>query len=126
MVGAGLGALLAARAGRDPTTDRPALKASPRPEALVLLSPWGRSEAYRDFLAALDPRSVLLVAGSEEGAALATVKALAGRERSAGPRSLVVDGPGSHYDLAASRPDLAGTIAGFLADRLAPGGRTGG
>ncbi|MBI1951207.1 MAG: dienelactone hydrolase family protein [Acidobacteria bacterium] len=126
VVGAGLGALLAARAVRDPGTDLPGVKASPRPQALVLLSPWGRSEAYRDLLAALDPRSVLLVAGSEEGAALATVKALAGRERSTGPRSLVVDGPGTHYDLAVRLPGLTGTIAGFLTERLGPGERAGG
>lgn len=120
VVGAGLGALLAARAVLDEAeTGSEGTVGVPRPAALVLLSPWGRADAYRELLAGFDPRSLLLVAGSEEGAPLATVQALAAPGGAPAPRSIVVDGPGAHYGLAADRPDLAAILDGFLADRLA-------
>ena len=126
MVGAGLGALLAARAVRhDAAGDAAGVIAPLRPAALVLLSPWGRAETYRDLLAGFDPGSVLLVAGSQEGAVLATVRTLAAPDGSRAPQSIVVDGPGAHFDLAARKPDLTTAVAGFLADRRVSGARAG-
>ena len=128
IVGAGLGAFLAARAVQtDPPSAhaRPA-EAFPRPAALVLLSPWGRAEAYTDLLGRLGPGSVLLMAGSEEEAPLATVKALAAPGEAAAPRSLVVEGPGAHFDLVTRRPDLVDVLSRFLVERLAsPAGSAG-
>ncbi len=112
ILGAGLGALLAARAV---LKNEPA----PRPAALVLLSPWGRAEAYRNPLSRLPPQALLLVAGSEEGAPLATLRALAPDGEPGAPRTLVVDGPGAHFDLASTSPGLLGTLASFLGSRLA-------
>jgi len=128
IVGAGLGAFLAARALQADPPSAPARPGSafPRPVALVLLSPWGRADAYTDLLGRLAPGSVLLLAGSEEGAPLATVKALAAPGSVAAPRSLVVDGHGAHFDLVARRPDLVDVVAGFLVGRLVPAaGSTG-
>jgi hypothetical protein len=73
------------------------------------------------LLAGFDPRFVLLVAGAEEGGVLATVRAFAGAE-GYGPRSLIVGGPGAHYDFDESNPDIDGSVADFLAERLLPGG----
>jgi len=123
VVGGGLGAFVAARAvhaGGAP--DRIGVVSAPRPRALVLRSPWGRADAYRSLLAGFDPRSVLLVAGAEEGGVLATVRALAGADGSRGPRSLIVEGPGARYDFDASNPDIDGSVADFLAERLLSGG----
>ena len=128
IVGAGLGAFLAARAlqGNDSPAHGRSTGASPRPAALVLLSPWGRAEAYTDLLGRLGPGSVLLVAGTEEEAPLATVKALAAPGAPAAPQSILVDGRGAHFDLVARRPDLIDELTGFLADRLAsPAGTDG-
>ncbi len=126
MVGAGLGALLAARAVRHAAAgNAAAVIGARRPAALVLLSPWGRAETYRDLLAGFDPGSVLLIAGSQEGAVLATVRALAAPDGTIATQSIVVDGPGAHFDLAARKPDLTTAVAGFLADRLGPGARAG-
>ena len=62
IVGAGLGAFVAARSLReDPTPRVRAARASERPSALVLLSPWGRADAYLDLLSRLRPGSVLLM-----------------------------------------------------------------
>ena len=112
IVGAGLGALLAARAASPDDT-------APRPSVLALLSPWGRADAYRDLLSRLSPDSLLLVAGSEEEAPLATVRTLAAPTAAGAPQSLVVEGPGSHFELAGASPALIGTVASFLRSRLA-------
>jgi len=128
IVGAGLGAFVAARSLReDPSPPRVrAGRASQRPIALVLLSPWGRADAYVDLLGRLRPGSVLLMAGSEEESALSTVKALAAPGSTLAARSMVVEGRGAHFDVVAGRPDLLDAIAGFLVDALvspeAPGG----
>jgi Tfp pilus assembly protein PilF/dienelactone hydrolase len=119
LVGAGLGALLAARAASPDDT-------APRPSVLVLLSPWGRADAYRDLLSRLSPDSLLLVAGSEEEAPLATVRTLAAPTASGALQSLVVEGPGSHFELAGASPGLTGTIAAFLRSRLAREARASG
>jgi dienelactone hydrolase len=108
-IGAGIGGLLAARAVGS--------SGSAAPSAVVLLSPWGRAEAYQDSLVRLGPGSVLLVSGSEEERALAAVNVLAGALGDAA-RSIVVPGDASGYQLASDRPDLNDTIAGFLAGRL--------
>jgi tetratricopeptide (TPR) repeat protein len=124
VVGGGLGALVAARTVRaEGAPDRTGVVSVPGPRALVLRSPWGRADAYRRLLAGFDPRFVLLVAGAEEGGALATVRALAGADGSYGPRSLVVEGPGGHYDFDESNPDIDGSVADFLVERLLPGGQ---
>lgn len=109
VVGAGLGALLAAQAveSGDPAA----------PSAVVILSPWGRAVSYRPLLARLDPQAVLLVSGSEESS-FATVETLA---RDLGPPrvwSVSVPGPGGGYELLARDPDLESRIAEFLARRL--------
>jgi tetratricopeptide (TPR) repeat protein len=111
ILGAGLGALLAARAV---LTDQ----AAPRPAALVLLSPWGRAEAYREPLSHLPSRAIFIVAGSEEDGPLATLRTLSS-PGSDEPRSLVVEGSGSHFELARSSPALGETLAAFLQSRLA-------
>jgi len=116
IVGAGLGALLAARAELWEESD-------PRPKALVLLSPWGRPDAYRASLARLPPEAVFLIAGSEEGAPLATTRALAVPANGGAPRSLIVAGPGAHFELASTEPGLIATLVSFLEARLAPQGR---
>jgi len=42
------------------------------------------------------------------------------------PRSLIVAGPGAHFDLASTDPGLIATLVSFLETRLAPPGRTTG
>ncbi len=125
IVGGGLGAFVAARSLREDSARRGARpgRTSLHPAALVLLAPWGRAEAYADLLGQLPPGSVLLMAGSEEEAALSTVKALAAPGSPAAPRRLVVEGRGAHFDILAGRPDLLDAITGFLEERLesAPG-----
>lgn len=116
LVGAGLGALLAARA-IDPTAD-------PRPRSIVILSPWGRSEPYQACLSLLDRGSVLLVAGREESSAMGTVETLARSLGEGGPAPIMIDGTGSAYDLLGRSDDrtdpgdLADRIAAFLSERL--------
>ena len=105
-VGAGMGALLAARAlASDP----------PLPSrALVLISPWGIPAAYLDPLERLDAEGLLLVAGEEEEGALATIRSLS-RARGLGDERLVaVRRNGSGFELA----DSEDRIASFLLDRL--------
>ncbi len=111
IVGAGLGALLAARAELWEGSD-------PHPKALVLLSPWGRPDAYRAPLARLPPDAVFLIAGSEEGTPLATTRALAVPADGGAPRSLIVAGPGAHFELASTDPGLIATLVSFLEARL--------
>src|SRR2546425_4302631 len=113
IVGGGLGALPASRAV-SPDDD-----AVPRPAALVLLSPWGPADTYREPLARLPPDALFLVAGSEEGTALATVRDIVAHAPSGTPRSLVVEGPGAQFDLARTSPGLPGAVASFLKSRLA-------
>ena len=115
LVGGGLGAFVAARAvlaGASP---------APHPRALVLRSPWGRAEAYRPLLAGFDPHDILLVAGAAEGGGLETVRALAGADGSAGPRTLIVAGPGERDGFDESHPDVDGSVADFMAERLRSG-----
>jgi Flp pilus assembly protein TadD len=111
IIGAGLGALLAARAEIGEGSD-------PHPKVLVLLSPWGRPDAYRASLERLPPDAVLLIAGSEEGTPLATLRALSAPDDGAAPRSLIVTGPGAHFDLASADPGLITTVVSFLEARL--------
>jgi tetratricopeptide (TPR) repeat protein len=113
IVGAGLGALLAARAELGEGSD-------PHPKALVLLSPWGRPDAYRAPLERLLPDAVLLVAGSEEGTPLATLRALSVPAHGGASRNLIVNGPGAHFDLASADPDVIATIVSFLEASLSP------
>ena len=120
IVGAGLGALLAARAV-SPDDD-----AVPRPAALVLLSPWGPADAYREPLSHLPAESLFLVAGSEEGSPLATLRDLASPVTSGAPRSMVVEGPGAQFDLAGTSPGLPAAVASFLKSRLAGPAREAG
>ncbi len=123
IVGAGLGAFLAAQAALEDGS-------APPLRALVLLSPWGRPDTYRDPLAHLPPEAIFLIAGSEEVAPLATVRTLAASGDAGPPRSLIVEGPGAHFDLAGTDPGLIPKITSFLQVRLAPQGdatsRTGG
>jgi len=128
IVGAGMGALLAARALQRDASPVPGRSAAvtPRPTALVLLSPWGRTDAYLDLPGRLGSGSLLFVAGSEEEGPLATVKALTAPGVIAAPRSIVADGDGAHFDLVARRPDLIEALAGFLAERLLPAPGTDG
>lgn len=116
ILGAGLGALLAARAV-------PTDETAPHPSALVLLSPWGRADAYRESLSRLSSRAVFIVAGSEEDGPLGILKALS-PQGSDEPRSLVVEGSGSHFELARTSPALGETLAAFLQSRLAGEVRT--
>jgi tetratricopeptide (TPR) repeat protein/dienelactone hydrolase len=116
IVGGGLGALLAARATLWPEDD-------PRPKALVLLSPWGRPDAYRAPLARLPADAVFLIAGSEEGTPLATTRALAVPGDGGAPHSLIVAGPGAHFELTSTDPGLLANLVSFLEARLAPEGR---
>jgi tetratricopeptide (TPR) repeat protein/dienelactone hydrolase len=113
IVGAGLGALLAARAGMGE-------ESAPRANALVLLSPWGVPDAYRAALARLSPDDVFLIAGSEEGTPLATTRALAVPADGGPRRALIVAGPGAHFELASTDPGLIATLVSFLESRLAP------
>ncbi len=116
LVGAGLGALLAARA-IDPAAD-------PRPVAIAILSPWGRSEPYQARLSLLDRGAALLVAGRDEPSAAGTVETLARTLGQGGPKPILIDGTGSGYELLgrsedrADSGDLADRIAAFLAERL--------
>ena len=110
LVGAGLGALLAARAV-DAAAD-------PRPTAIVLLSPWGRSEPYQARLSLMDRAGVLLVAGREEPSAVSTVEALARDAGRGAPEAILIDGSGSGYELLDRSGDPSGRIADFLAGRL--------
>jgi len=119
IVGGGLGALLAARAELGEGDD-------PRPKALVLLSPWGRPDAYRAPLARLPAEAVFLIAGSEEGTPLATTRALQVPAHGGAPRGLVVAGPGAHFELLSTDPGLMATVVSFLEARLAPQGRAAG
>jgi Tfp pilus assembly protein PilF/dienelactone hydrolase len=112
IVGAGVGALLAARAALGDATD-------PLPKALVLLSPWGRPDAYRVPLARFPAEAILIVAGAEEGAVLDTARDLARHGDGDAPRALTVKGPGAHFELAAADPGLIETLASFLEARLA-------
>jgi dienelactone hydrolase/Tfp pilus assembly protein PilF len=109
MVGAGMGALLAAQvlegAGR-----RRAL-------GLVLMSPWGPPEAYTGPLERIAMERVLTIAGAEEDSAAATARALA-ESRAGAAAPVVVPGAGSGYDLTARRPDLETRIVTFLAEQL--------
>ncbi len=115
VIGAGLGGLLAAR-----SVDLPGARP---PAALVILSPWGRAEAYQPLLRALDPRSFLLLSGAEEASSV-VLRSLEDSLRGASGRALLVPGPGGGYDLAARDPGVAERIATFLEDRLigGPGG----
>ncbi len=119
IVGGGLGALLAARAELREGDDA-------RPRALVLLSPWGRPDAYRASLARLPAGAVFLIAGSEEGTPLATTRALAVPAGGEGPRSLIVSGPGAHFELTSTDSGLMATLVSFLETRLASQGRAAG
>lgn len=115
VVGGGLGAFVAARAVSA------AVASIPSPRALVLRSPWGRAEAYRRLLAGFDPHDILLIAGAAEAGALETVRALAGVDGSAGPRNIIVEGPGARNGADESHPDIDGSVAEFLSERLEPG-----
>ena len=112
VVGAGLGAFVAARAAHA------AAGSAPGPRALVLRSPWGQAEAYRKLLDGFDPQDILLVAGSADRGALETVRAIAGPGGPAGPRNLIVEEPGGRASPGESRPDVDGSVAEFLAGRL--------
>ena len=109
VVGAGLGALIAART----------LEAgpSPSPAALVILSPWSRASSYRPLLARLDPQAVLLVAGSEESAS-STLESLAAALGPPKVLTVTVPGPGGGYDLLARDLSLEEQVASFLVGRL--------
>jgi len=109
VVGAGLGALIAARtleAG-----------ASPSPAALVILSPWSRAGSYRPLLARLDPQAILLAAGSEESAS-STVESLAAALGPPKVWTVTVPGPGGGFDLMSRDPSLEEQVASFLVRRL--------
>ncbi len=120
IVGAGIGAVLAARAALFPPP-------APRPAALVLLSPWGRPDVYREALASLPPESVLLLAGTGEEAGLATARALLPPAGSAGPRLEQMDAPTAQFETVEAHPGTLASIGEFLRARLAsPPARTGG
>jgi len=120
VVGAGLGALLAARA-LELDDDAPA------PRALVLISPWGRPEAYNEPLARLPPDAVIVVAGSEEGAPLATARALAAPDAAGSGRRLVVaSGSAAHFELPSADTGVMKTLVSFLRERLEAAPRAAG
>jgi dienelactone hydrolase len=111
-VGAGMGALLAARsvAGAAPHGVR----------ALVLLSPWGLTDAYRDPLVDIDPRALMLLAGADETSAVATVRRLAEEFGVHADRALAVAQPGSGFGLAGGGTQAGDRIVSFLIERLRP------
>jgi dienelactone hydrolase len=113
IVGAGLGALLAARA----------VDVLPRRPALALISPWGRADLYQPHLDRLEPGSVLLIRGAEERAIAPLIDALAGSFKEARARVLVVEGEGAGYGLLDLDRNAAEALADFLVQRLDAGTR---
>ena len=51
---------------------------------------------------------------------MATARSLASARVSGAPRSLIVDGTGTGFDLAAADPSLIGEVASFLEGCLSP------
>jgi dienelactone hydrolase/Flp pilus assembly protein TadD len=115
-IGAGMGALLAARVL--------AAAAPRRAGALVMLSPWGRAEAYAEPLATLTPASVLIVAGPDEAAPASTARSLENALGAAPHAPLLLGGGGNGFDLATPEGPVAGRVASFLAGSLLGGAAT--
>jgi dienelactone hydrolase/Flp pilus assembly protein TadD len=111
IVGAGLGALLAAR-----TAD-----SAPDPPALVLISPWGRADAYEPHLTRLDAGSLLLIRGADERAIAPLMDRLVASFSSAIARTHVVEGEGAGYGLLDLDGNVAHSLSDFLANRLGGG-----
>jgi dienelactone hydrolase/Flp pilus assembly protein TadD len=112
VVGAGLGALIAAEASRE---------GAPAAAALAILSPWGRADAYRPSLDALPPEAVLLVCGTEQESTRLAIEALAQAPGGATRKTIFIPGPGDGYDLETRLPELPRRLADFLGERLSRG-----
>ena len=85
---------------------------------LVVVSPWGRADAYRDALRRLDPRRILLISGEEEVDSATTVTTLARAYDLHERQALVSPSPGSGFGLFSTDPDLSERMLSFLEGRL--------